>query len=86
VLKRLEPFFALQETSLERVKSVEERIEELKGALEARAKVSFSDVVRGARSKMDVVVSFLALLELLRRQVVSVEQKNAFGDIELSRV
>ena len=71
---------------MERIKSVEERIEELKGALEARAKVSFSEVVRGARSKMEVVVSFLALLELLRRQVISVEQKGAFGEIELSKV
>jgi segregation and condensation protein A len=86
VLKRLEPFFALQETSMERIKSVEERIEELKDALEARAKVSFSDVVRGARNKMEVVVSFLALLELLRRQVVSVDQKGAFGEIELTKV
>ncbi len=86
VTKRLEPFFALQETSMERIKSVEERIEEMKGALETRARVSFSEVVRGARSKMEVVVSFLALLELLRRQVVSVEQKGAFGEIELSKV
>jgi len=85
VIKRLEPFFALQETSMERIKSVEERIEELKGALGARARVSFSEVVAGARSKMEVVVSFLALLELLRRQVVSVEQKGAFGEIELTR-
>ncbi len=86
VIKRLEPFFALQETSMERIKSVEERIEELKGALEARAKVSFSEVVAGARSKMEVVVSFLALLELLRRQIVTVEQKGTFGEIELSKV
>jgi segregation and condensation protein A len=85
VLKRLEPFFALQESSMERVKSIEERIEELKSALESRAKIAFSDVVRGARSKMEIVVSFLALLELLRRQTITVSQSEAFGDIELTR-
>ncbi len=86
VLKRLEPFFALQETSMERVKSVEERIEEMRHALASRATISFKDVVGGARSKMDVVVSFLALLELLRRSTITARQDDAFGDIELARV
>lgn len=86
ILKRLEPFFALQETSMERVKSVEERIEELHSALTARSSMSFGEVVRTARSKMEVVVSFLALLELLRRQMVTVKQAKAFEEIELERM
>lgn len=85
VLKRLEPFFALQETSLERVKSVEERIEELTSALKTRASMSFKEVIHGASSKMEVVVSFLALLELLRRHSIKAKQVGAFGDIELQR-
>ena len=70
---------------MERVKSVEERIEELASALHSRATISFKDVVRSAKSKMEVVVSFLALLELLRRKSVKVTQHQAFGDIELQR-
>jgi len=76
VLKRLEPFFALQEASIERVKSVEERIEELSGAIRTRATLTFRDALKGAKSKTDVVVSFLALLELIRRQVVKASQKS----------
>lgn len=75
MLKRLEPFFALQEASIERVKSVEERLEELRGAITTRANMTFKEVVKGARSKAEVVVSFLALLELVRRQVVKAQQK-----------
>lgn len=85
VLKRLEPFFALSQTSMERVKSVEERIEELQEALTARASMNFQEVVRGGR-KIDVVVSFLALLELLRRNVVKAEQHGAWGEIVINRV
>jgi segregation and condensation protein A len=85
VLKRLEPFFALSETSMERVKSLEERIEELTSAIKTRATISFKEVMKGARSKMEVVVSFLALLELLRRRTVTVKQDSAFSDIELVR-
>ncbi|MBT3231089.1 segregation/condensation protein A [Candidatus Uhrbacteria bacterium] len=77
LLKRMEPFFALREISMERVKSVEERLDELKGAISTRAKMSFKDVVAGAKSKVEVVVSFLALLEMMRRQIVKVKQKDS---------
>ncbi|KKR89451.1 MAG: Segregation and condensation protein A, partial [Candidatus Uhrbacteria bacterium GW2011_GWE2_41_1153] len=76
ILKRLEPFFALQAVSMQRVKSVEQRLDELKNALTTRAKMSFKDVVAGAKSRVEVVVSFLALLELMRRQIVRVKQKD----------
>jgi segregation and condensation protein A len=86
ILKRLQPFFALQEASMERTKSVEERLEELTEALRSKAAMSFKEVIHGAQSKMEVVVSFLALLELLRRRVVRAEQGGAFDDIQLKRV
>lgn len=86
VLKRLEPFFALSEVSMERVKSVEERIEELQGAIATRASMSFADVTRASGKKIDVVMSFLALLELLRRNVVRATQSGAWGDIMIHRV
>lgn len=76
ILKRLEPFFALQAVSMQRVKSVEQRLDELKNALTTRARMSFKDVVAGAKSRVEVVVSFLALLELMRRQIVRVKQKD----------
>lgn len=83
MLKRLQPFFALQQTSMERTKSVEERLHEMTEALRTRASMSFHEVVRGAGSKMEVVVSFLALLELLRRRVIVARQSDSFGEIEL---
>lgn len=86
ILKRLQPFFALQEASMERTKSVEERLEELTEALRSKASMSFKEIVQSANSKMEVVVSFLALLELLRRRAVRVEQSEAFSDIQLKRV
>lgn len=85
VLKKLEPFLALTQTSMERVKSVEERIEELESALTARASMSFQDIVQIAPRKIDVVMSFLALLELLRRNIVKVAQTDPWGDIVIHR-
>ena len=81
VLKRLEPFFALRESSLERVISVQQRMEEIRSAILERSRLTFRDMVQGARSKVDVVVSFLALLELVKQRAVSVIQDDAFQDI-----
>lgn len=85
VLKRLEPFFTLQEASIERVKSVEERIEELSSAIRTRSTITFKEAMKGAKNKADVVVSFLALLELVRRQVVKASQ-NMDNDIVIERI
>lgn len=71
---------------MERTKSVEERLEELTEALRSKAAMSFKEVIHGAQSKMEVVVSFLALLELLRRRAVHAEQLGAFSDIQLKRI
>lgn len=85
ILKRLEPFFALQEASVVRVKSVEQRIEELHQAIQRRAQFGFRDVVRGAKNKAEVVVSFLALLELVRQHVIVARQGDD-NDIMIERV
>lgn len=86
VLKRLEPFFALQETSMERVKTVEERMDELKTVLATRANIRFRDVIANAGSKVEIVVSFLALLELLRRKHIVATQAAHGEEIHLERV
>lgn len=83
LLKRLEPFFSLQEASLKRVVSVQERIKQMQAAILERSRLSFREVVKGAQSKVDVVVSFLALLELVKQRVVRVAQSESFEDIEI---
>src|SRR3989338_3229512 len=81
ILKRLEPFFALRQSSLERVISVQQRMEEIRKTILERSRLTFYDMVQGARSKVDVVVSFLALLELVKQRAVAVIQDDAFQDI-----
>ncbi|MDA0208086.1 MAG: segregation/condensation protein A [bacterium] len=84
LLKKLEPFFSLQKRSMERIESVEERMKRLQKTLQKRRTIGFRDIARGASSKADVVVSFLALLELVKKQIVRVRQQQE--DIEIIRV
>ncbi len=86
LLKKLEPFFALQEHALERVVSVQERIKQIRSVILERARLTFGDMVKGSASKVEVVVSFLALLELMKQRVVGVVQGGAFDEIHITRV
>lgn len=86
LLKRLKPFFQLAQTSMERVVSVAHRLEEIRSVLLTRSQLTFRDATRGARTKVDVVVSFLALLELVKTHVVDVVQGDTFDDIVIKHV
>lgn len=86
VVKLLEPFARLQEVAMERVVSVKERLQELKGLIAERAKLSFKELMKSGASKVEVVISFLALLELVKQRTVHVTQSGSFDDIEINRV
>jgi segregation and condensation protein A len=44
----------------------------------------FSDLFSGAASRIEVVVTFLALLELIRLKQIRAIQKNVFDEIEIT--
>ena len=54
-------------------------------ALSEKAKVNFGDLIEGERVRLHVVVTFLAMLELVRRYRVAARQESLFGEIELER-
>jgi len=65
--------------------SVSEKIEFLLRTLTERLHVKFSELFEGVTSRSEVVVTFLALLELIRLKQLSVVQPEPFGEIEVCR-
>ncbi|MGH7967421.1 MAG: segregation and condensation protein A, partial [Limisphaerales bacterium] len=65
--------------------SVSEKIEYLLQILRDRARVRFSELFAGVTSRSEVVVTFLALLELIRLKQLVAAQNEAFGEIEIRR-
>ena len=49
--------------------------------LRYRPQISFKRMLHRAQNRVEVIVTFLAVLELLRRRKVEVAQDNLFGDI-----
>ena len=66
--------------------SVSEKIEYLLRAISERSRVKFSELFAGVTSRSEVVVMFLALLELIRLKQLAAVQSEAFGEIEICRV
>jgi len=66
--------------------SVSEKIELLMRVVNERSAVRFSELFEGVTSRAEVVVTFLAVLELIRLKQITAMQREAFGEIEICRL
>src|SRR5262245_18889991 len=63
--------------------TVSEKIEHLMKSIRERATLKFSDLFAGVTTRTEVVVTFLALLELIRLKQLTAVQREPFGEIEV---
>ncbi len=86
VLKGIQPLMTLPEKTLERTISLEEKVLQLRELIEQQKQLHFSDILKSSSNRIDVVVSFMALLELLKSREVEVKQVRLFEDMIISKV
>lgn len=86
LIKRMTPPAALPQTQIDKTVSIKEKIEEIRKLLTRKRGASFFAILRGSRSRTELIVSFLALLELVKQKDVGLKQKDNFEDIVLERV
>ena len=65
--------------------TVSEKIESVMALLREKPAVKFSDLFAAATSRTEVVVTFLAMLELIKIRHICVAQPEPFADIEITR-
>jgi segregation and condensation protein A len=63
--------------------TVAEKIALLEGII-VTGGIRFGDILSGVRSRVEAIVTFLALLEMIKRGSALVEQGSAFGEIVIS--
>ncbi|MAG28863.1 hypothetical protein CL632_01810 [bacterium] len=74
-------FTKLPKKKMIKIISITERINQLKSLLESAEKVGFKEFLKSAKNKSEVVVSFLALLELIKQRHLIAEQEQ--GEISI---
>jgi segregation and condensation protein A len=71
-------------TSIQRRKvSVRMRMREVWRKIETAGKLVFDELFEGDRNRVEIVITFLALLELLKQHKVTVKQTRAFAPIQI---
>jgi segregation and condensation protein A len=68
---------------IKKVISLEEVISDLAERVNRALKMSFNDFVKDKKDKVNIIVSFLGMLELVKQGAINIEQKAHFADIEM---
>ncbi|OQB25963.1 MAG: Segregation and condensation protein A [Chloroflexi bacterium ADurb.Bin180] len=66
--------------------TVADRARHIEGLLARRGRLSFQRLLRKATSRSEIIVTFLALLELIKRHRARAEQDRLFGEITVLAV
>jgi segregation and condensation protein A len=86
ILSRIKPPEKLEEKTLERKITIEEKIIFIQQMVLERLKVSFNKILSQACDKTEIIVSFLAVLEMMRQREIVLDQEELFSEIFISRI
>jgi segregation and condensation protein A len=65
--------------------TIEEKVHSILHLLVAQSAVKLSDLFTKAKNKIEIIVTFLAILELIRMKEIVARQRELFQDIEILR-
>jgi segregation and condensation protein A len=67
------------------VVTIGQQMAHIRQEIVTRQQVSFQGLLQQSRNRVEIIVTLLAVLELIKRRVVRVEQSGLFGDIVISQ-
>lgn len=84
VLRAREEVEALPEARVKPLVTIEEMMDRLAKRVQSAMQLSFKEFSGKTKDRVEVIVSFLALLELVKEGAVAAEQHTEHGDIQIS--
>ena len=66
--------------------TIREKIDMITKVMRETQHASFSELAKGSQSRLEIVVTFLAMLELIKRYRVQAHQEGLFSEIEIDRM
>jgi len=86
IISSIKPPEKLEEKNLEQIVNIEDKILAIQQILLEKIKISFNHILAGAKNKTEVIVSFLAILELIKQKDIMVVQGGLFEEIEINKI
>lgn len=85
LLERVKPAEKLEKATIEDKINIEDRIFLIQRMIVSRVKMSFNKLLKESKTKTEVIVNFLAILELMRQKEIVLEQGDLFTEIVISK-
>ncbi len=82
---KIENQFVYQERLVKETIKIEERIEQLKNLIKKTKQLQFSELISKKSSKVERIVSFLSVLELVKQGSIIIKQRGCFQEINIIR-
>ncbi len=81
----LKPPKPLPQTKIDARVSLKEKIEHLRNLLNTQSSYNLLDSMSERGNRTEIIVSFLAILELAKQRIVNINQDEQFGDIIINK-
>ncbi|PIS05433.1 MAG: hypothetical protein COT81_01480 [Candidatus Buchananbacteria bacterium CG10_big_fil_rev_8_21_14_0_10_42_9] len=72
--------------TIKRTISIQQKIADIRNRILSSASLDFSKILNEAKDKTEIIVSFLAVLELIKQRTVTVEQDGLFTNITINKL
>lgn len=86
LLRRLEPPKPLPQTQIDKTVLLEEKVKSIQALLKKSKNVIFSEILDDSQNRTEIIVTFLALLELVKGKEVALKQKKSFEEIMILKM
>jgi segregation and condensation protein A len=86
ILYKLDHRSSLNSVVMPSTVTIRQKIRLIARLLRQKGRASFNILLNGARTRLEIVVTFLAILELMKQRIVQAKQAKTFGEIELEPI
>ncbi len=66
--------------------SLQDKIKEIETRIKEKIQISVREIKQDCKSKLEIIVGFLAILELMKSKIVVIEQGDMFEEIEIKKI
>jgi segregation and condensation protein A len=85
IVMQLKELDSLPKAKVKEAISIQEKINHLRDHLSSQVETKLSDLLKTAKNKQEVIITFLALLELIKQRIFSAEQEALFADVVIKK-
>lgn len=85
ILNELKELDSLPKAKIREAVSIQEKISQIQSQLEKQIETKLSDLLKNAKNKDEVIITFLALLELIKQKIFTAHQEAIFDEVVIKK-